>query len=148
MENAQTTTAGGHYWEHFPHVADMGIRGFGGTRAEAFAQAALALTAIICEPEAVKPERQVAIHCEAPDDELLLVDWLNALVYEMAVRGMLFSRFEIEIQGKALTATVWGEAVDRLRHQPAVEVKGATYTELKVFQSGPDLWVAQCVVDV
>ncbi len=28
-------------WEHLPHEADMGIRGFGATKAEAFEQAAL-----------------------------------------------------------------------------------------------------------
>jgi len=147
MENKQTTPSG-RYWEHFPHAADMGIRGFGDTRAEAFAHAALALTAIICKPDAIKPEHPVAIRCEAPDEELLLADWLNALIYEMAVRGMLFSRFEVTIENGVLTATAWGEAVDRLRHQPAVEVKGATYTELRVFQDERGLWVAQCVVDV
>jgi len=34
------------------------------------------------------------------------------------------------------------------RHQPTVEVKGATYTELKVAQDALGQWVAQCVVDV
>jgi len=147
MEDFQTTRSSA-YWEHFPHVADMGIRGFGGTPSQAFAQAALAMTAIICNPEAVTPHQPVAVRCEAPDRELLLVDWLNALIYEMAVRGMLFSRFEIDIEGNVLTATAWGEAVDRHRHEPAVEVKGATYTELRVYRDRRSLWVAQCVVDV
>jgi SHS2 domain-containing protein len=147
MEHMQATPSG-HSWEHFPHAADMGIRGFGDTRAEAFAHAALALTAIICKPDSVKPEQPVTMRCEAPDDELLLADWLNALIYEMAVRRMLFSRFEIAMENGVLTATAWGEAVDRLRHQPAVEVKGATYTELKVYRDERGLWVAQCVVDV
>lgn len=135
-------------WEHFPHVADMGIRGFGASPAEAFAHTALALTAIICPLEAVKAVQPVAIRCEAPDEELLLVDWLNALIYEMAVRRMLFSRFDIAIEQGVLIATAWGETLDRLRHQPAVEVKGATYTELKVSQDAQGKWVAQCVVDV
>ena len=34
-------------WEHFPHDADVGVRGFGATAAEAFEQAALALTAVV-----------------------------------------------------------------------------------------------------
>ena len=135
-------------WQHFPHVADMGIRGFGASCSEAFAQAALALTAIICDPSQVRPAAGIEIHCSAPDRELLLVDWLNALVYEMAIRRMLFSRFDIDIEGNVLNATVWGEIVDRLRHQPAVEVKGATYTELKVGQELDGRWYAQCVVDV
>jgi tRNA nucleotidyltransferase (CCA-adding enzyme) len=37
--------------------------------------------------------------------------------------------------------------VDAARHHPAVEVKGATYTTLRVAQEG-DGWLAQTVVDV
>ena len=126
----------------------MGVRGQGATRAEAFAQAALALTAIITNLAQVAPTEPVTIHCEAPDDELLLVDWLNALVYEMATRRMLFSRFEVEINGTRLHATAWGEPLDIARHRPAVEVKGATYTSLRVAQEPDGRWIAQTVVDV
>jgi tRNA nucleotidyltransferase (CCA-adding enzyme) len=90
----------------------------------------------------------VSITCEAPDDELLLVDWLNAIVYEMATRKMLFSRFVVRFNEHSLHATAWGESVEVVRHQPAVEVKGATYTELSVRQDQQGRWVAQCVVDV
>jgi SHS2 domain-containing protein len=76
------------------------------------------------------------------------VNWLNALIYEMAVRHMLFSRFEVKIDGLRLTATAWGERLDIREHEPAVEIKGATLTELKVAQKANGLWVAQCVVDV
>jgi SHS2 domain-containing protein len=79
---------------------------------------------------------------------LLLVDWLNALVYEMATRRSLFSRFEITLDGDTLRAKAWGEAVDVAKHQPAVEVKGATFTELRVHRNQDGTWTAQCVVDV
>jgi protein archease len=134
--------------EHFPHEADMGIRGFGYTREQAFEQAALALTSVISDPQNIAPRDAVAIHCEAPDQELLFVDWLNALVYEMATRHLLFSRYTVQIDGTRLTATAWGEPLDITRHQPAVEVKGATYTGLRVAQEPDGTWVAQCVVDV
>lgn len=135
-------------WEHFEHAADMGVRGYGDTVAEAFAQAALALTAVITDPATVAPRVHVAIQCQAPDMELLLVDWLNALIYEMATRHMLFSRFDVVVDGFRLTATVWGEVVDVARHAPAVEVKGATYTALRVAREPTGQWCAQCVVDV
>lgn len=136
------------HWEHFPHEADMGIRGFGGTREQAFEQAAIALMSVITEPSAIAPRAEVAIACDAPDDELLLVDWLNAIVYEMATRRLLFSRFDVHIHEHRLTATAWGELLDMARHQPAVEVKGATYTGLRVAREPDGQWVAQCVVDV
>jgi tRNA nucleotidyltransferase (CCA-adding enzyme) len=139
---------GGRYWAHFPHQADMGVRGVGPTREAAFEQIALAMTAVVVDPAQVAPATAVNMRCEAPDDELLLVDWLNALILEMAVRHMLFSRFEVTLDGLRLNATAWGEPVDLDKHQPAVEIKGATYTELKVGRNESGQWVAQCVVDV
>ncbi len=135
------------HWEHFEHVADMGVRGFGPTPAEAFSQAALAVTATICEPDSINPRTAVPFELEDDDLDYLLLDWLNALVYEMATRRMLFGRFEVAIEDGQLRATAWGEPVDVARHQPAVEVKGATLTELSVQQIG-NQWVAQCVIDV
>ncbi|HLA09608.1 MAG TPA: archease [Pyrinomonadaceae bacterium] len=135
-------------WEHFAHEADMGVRGVGVTPAEAFEQAALALTAVVTDPSTVTPSELIEITCGAPDQELLLVDWLNALVYEMATRNMLFGRFEVGINGRRLHGKAWGERVDVARHRPAVEVKGATYTALSVSLDENHNWVAQCVVDV
>ncbi|NGZ11442.1 MAG: archease [Nitrospira sp. LK70] len=135
-------------WEHFPHEADIGVRGIGLTKEAAFEQAGLALTAVITEPTSVASTQALSITCEAPDDELLLVDWLNALVYEMATRKMLFSCFAVRFNNHSLYATVWGEPIEVARHQPAVEVKGATYTELSVKQDEQGRWIAQCIVDV
>ena len=135
-------------WEHFPHQADIGVRGIGVSKAEAFEQAALALTAVVTDPQALRLAEKVEVTCEAPDDELLLVDWLNALVYEMATRKLLFGRFEVFLAGQRLEAQAWGEKIDVARHQPAVEVKGATLTCLRVGQDPGGAWIAQCVVDV
>jgi len=133
-------------WEHFAHGSDIGIRGRGASLDEAFAGAACALTAVVTEVDSVVPSVPVAIHCEARDDELLLVDWIDALIYEMATRHMVFRRFDVQIEDHRLTATAWGEPVDILRHHPAVEPKGATMTALLVRRDVS--WLAQTVVDV
>ena len=138
----------GARWEHYAHEADMGVRGVGATKADAFAQAAYALTAVVTDPTTVAAAQPIAIACAAPDDELLFVDWLNALIYEMATRKLLFSRFEVAIEDAQLHATAWGETVDSARHQPAVEIKGATFTTLRVARAASGEWIAQCVVDV
>lgn len=135
-------------WQTFPHEADVGVRGRGATLGEAFAGAATALTAVLCDPARVAPREPVEIACAAPDVELLLVDWLNALVYEMATRRMLFSRFEVAIADGRLRARAWGEPLAVERHRPAAEVKGASYCELRVAQEADGHWLAQCVVDV
>jgi tRNA nucleotidyltransferase (CCA-adding enzyme) len=134
-------------WEHFPHDADVGVRGFGPTLGTAFEQAALALTAVVTD-HVIADQTEVEVECDAPDVELLFVEWLNAVIYEMAVRRMLFGRFAAHIDGRHLNGTLWGEPVDVRRHAPACEPKGATYTALKVAQDGEGGWSAACVVDV
>jgi len=147
MDAAQGRNTGGH-WEHFSHAADIGVRGYGPTLEEAFAQAGVALTAIVCNPDSVRAAQEVRVQCQAPDRELLLVDWLNAIIYEMATRKMLFARYRVRMSGDGLIGFAAGEPVDRRRHRPAVEPKGATLTELRVARTADGGWLAQCVIDV
>ena len=135
-------------WEHFAHKADIGIRGIGATKEQAFEQAAVAMTAVIARLEEIEPREKVQINCEAGDDELLLADWLNSLLYEMDTRKMLFGRFEVRIESGRLSGAAWGEKMDVARHDPAVEVKAATYTMLSVREDSKGCWTAQCIVDV
>jgi protein archease len=137
------------HWEHFAHDADMGVRGVGASKEEAFEQAALGLSAVVTDLQTVLPTTPIEIECTAPDDELLLVEWLNAITYEMATRRMLFGKFAVRIHdGNQLVGQAWGEAIDPSRHDLAVEVKGATCTDLRVRKDGAGIWHAQCVVDV
>jgi SHS2 domain-containing protein len=135
-------------WELMPHGADIGVCGWGRTKAEAFEQAAIALTAVVTDPATVVPRDLLELTCAAPDDELLLVEWLNGLICEMATRKMLFGKFEVQIDGDRLTGKAWGEPIDIDRHELGVEVKGATCTDLKVVREPSGEWRAQCVVDV
>ncbi len=135
------------HWEHFPHDADMGVRGIGDSKEKAFEQAAVALTAVIAEPATVCANECVELSCEGPDDELLLVNWLNDVIFEMATRKMLFGRYQVSIAGNSLRGKAWGEAMDASKHDLAVEVKGATCTALAVKREN-GAWIAQCVVDV
>jgi len=117
-------------WELYSHDADIGIRGFGSTIGAAFEAIGVALTAAVCEPVTVHARTPVTVRCSAADIESLLYDWVNAIVYEMAVRRMLFSRYEAGIDGHELHGTLWGEPLE-IRRQDA---NGS--------------WVAQCVIDV
>jgi tRNA nucleotidyltransferase (CCA-adding enzyme) len=135
-------------WEQFAHDADLGVRGYGDTLARAFEQTALALAAAVVDPRTVADSELVEIDCEAPNEELLLVDWLNAIIYEMATRNLCFARFAVEIDGRRLHGRAWGEPLDARKHDLGVEAKGATYTALRVAREANGLWLAQCIVDV
>ena len=95
-------------WEHFDHQSDIGVRGLGRSREEAFVQAAQALTAVVTDPARLVARASVRVSCQAPDDEMLLVAWLNAIIYEMATRGMIFGRFTVACLRVACDETgVW-----------------------------------------
>jgi SHS2 domain-containing protein len=135
-------------WEHFPHGADIGVRGWGTDLNTAFAQAALATTAIVADPLLIKPETSIDIRCEATSLEDLFVEWLNAVIFEMSSRQLVFGSFTVATDDHRLSASARGETLDPERHDPGVEPKGATYTMLSVSRREEGVWVAQCVVDV
>ena len=134
-------------WEHYSHTADMGIRGFGESIEQAFANAAVALVAVNVEPEKVLLETKIQITCRDDDIELLFIAWLNNLLYEMSTRKMFFSKFQVEINNGELTGYAWGEKLDLEKHAPGVEIKGISYSDLKVAQENGK-WIAQCIVDI
>ncbi len=135
------------YYETFEHEADIGIRGFGNSVPEAFENAAMALYSVMVNVGAVDHREARTVTVSAPDQELLLVEWLNALLAISDIERLIFSKFEVKIEGTTLTGAAWGEALDRERHEPHVEVKGATYHLLSVKEQD-GRFTAQCVVDV
>ena len=136
-------------YETFEHGADIGIRGIGRTLEEALINAAKALFSLmVINLEEVRPERRVEISAEAEALEELLLDWLNNLLSVASIENLVFSEFGCQIEGKyKLSGWAAGEKIDPDRHELGEEVKGATYSMLKV-EKISDLWVAQCVVDV
>ncbi len=105
-------------WELYSHTADMGIRGFGDTMAQAFESAATALVAVNVDPEKIEQKQKIEVTCHEQDKELLFIAWLNSLIYEMATRKMFFSKFQVTIKNGELTGYAWGEKLDLKKHKP------------------------------
>lgn len=134
-------------YETFDHEADIGIRGYGTTIEESFGNAAIALYSVVVNVDVVRPSEKRELTVSAPDVELLLVEWLNALLSLSDIAHLVFSKFDVKLEGTTLFGSAWGEVLDRERHEPKVEVKGATYHMLSV-KKEEGRYLAQCVVDV
>lgn len=132
-------------WEQFPHGKDIGVRGYGANPDEAFEQAALALAAILTKVP-VDPKIAVTVVCEAADNELLLAEWLDAIIYEMAARRMVFGRFSVTIRGRRLYGTAWGEAA-RAKRDGVLEPR-VTLGEMQITRDATGTWTAGCVVEL
>ena len=134
-------------YETFEHRADIGVRGYGKSLEEAFENGAKAMFSVVVDIEGVRPVETEEISCEAPDTETLFVEWLNNLLSAAHLSGKLFSGFKVEITDNSLKGLAFGERLDKNRHHIMTEVKGATYSNLKVDKED-DMFVAQCIVDV
>ena len=135
-------------YDYFEHQADMGIEGRGSTLEEAFSQAARALFDLMLEIDQVRPLEEISIHCQAHDQEELLVEWLNGLLAQADLEGMALGKFRVDRLGpNELEGRAWGESFDAQRHHPRTEVKAATYAMLFVGQER-DEQVVRCVVDL
>lgn len=136
-------------FETFEHTADVGIRGIGKTVEQAFEEAAKALFSVMVNIKTVKPTKgiKLIIQVGGMEKDGLFVEWLNRLVAEKDISGMMFSKFNVKIGDKQLVGTAWGEQFDHKKHKPKVEVKAATYSQLKV-EKQKGKWIAQCLVDV
>lgn len=139
-------------YEQFEHQADVGIRGYGETLEEAFENGAKAMFSVMVNLERVEPKKEVEIECEAANLEELFIEWLNKLLSEAGIENLVFSDFKIkEIKkvnsGYKLLGLAKGEGLNPEKHEPKVEVKAATYSQLRV-EKKENQYIAQTIVDV
>jgi len=120
-------------FEIIDHTADVGIIAYGAGISQAFSNAARALFSLIIELDSVKEVLYRDIELTASDEESLLVEWLNELIYLFDTEYIIFRRFEVSVLPNArLEARGYGEKVDSSRHRLKTGVKAATYHMLKV----------------
>jgi SHS2 domain-containing protein len=120
-------------FEIMDHTADAGIIAYGTDLKQAFANAAKGLFSLITNLGDVDEALHRDIELTASDQESLLVDWLNELVYHFDTECILFKRFDIiELNNRHLRARGYGEKADNAKHELKTGVKGTTYHMLKI----------------
>ena len=135
-------------WETFEHDADVGLIVYGHDGPELFANAGVALFDLVCELEHVEERARYPLAGEADDVEILLVEWLNELVYLFEGEGVVCRRFVFPLWSETrFRAHAFGEPADPKRHEPRDLVKAATYHGLSVAQL-TDGYEARVILDV
>ncbi len=120
-------------FEIIDHTADVGIVAYGANMEQAFANAAKALFSLIAEPNGVEEVMYQDTELTAPDQESLLVEWLNELIYLFDAENLIFKRFDItELTDTHLKARSYGHKVDSSKDKIKMGVKAATYHMLKI----------------
>lgn len=120
-------------YEQFPHTADIGVRVYGSTLKELFENAAFAMFDIVADLEGLKSETVETFDIKAPDQEQLLVAWLDELLYNFYTKQLIFFKFDIEeLTEDSLKAKVLGRPIGANRNRLRTEIKAATYSDLKI----------------
>jgi len=125
------------HYELIEHTADVGVKAYGKTVAEAFEHAAEAMFDIITDESTIDSIGEYDILLEAPDHEQLLVDWLSKLLFLNDAEDLVFGKFEVTITGNHLSARVFGEKYNNKKHKMGVEIKAVTYYILQVNETAP-----------
>ena len=135
-------------FEFLDHPADIGFRARGSTLEQLFENCALALIAIILDPSEIHGNAQIVLTAEGSDQESLLVNWLNEVLYYVDTKRLAFGSFMVEFPSvEQVRAVARFEARDPLRHPVRLSVKAVTYHQLRVSNVGGK-WVAEVYVDV
>ena len=134
-------------FEVIDHTADVGIIAYGSDLKEAFANSAYGMFSLIADLDVVQEKVSRKVDIQSIDQEALLVDWLNELLYLFDVKHIIFKRFQITaLSQNRLQARVYGEKVDTSRHQLKTAIKAATYHMLKI-ESNEEVKV-QLILDI
>lgn len=132
-------------YEEIDHTADVGIRAYGSSLNELFANAAEGMFSLIVDLDGVKAIGEVEVRLEAEDVVTLLVRWLSELLYLHETQRYLFRLFRVEVRDGSLRATAAGETIDKSRHELRLAIKAVTRHGLTV---DPKKGIAQVIFDI
>lgn len=135
-------------YELFDHTAEVGLRAWGPSPAEAFVAAARGLCSVIVDPATVHARQLRTLRVEAPDAPTLLVHWLNELLFLLDADLFVPADFSIsQWTDTTMIATVRGEEADPARHGFRSTVKTVTFHQLEVVRTDDTCWI-QAILDV
>jgi len=120
-------------FEVIEHTADIGIVAYGADIKQLFANAALGLFNLMADLGNLKEDAKRKVELSAEDIEVLLIEWLNELIYISEVEHIIFKRFDIsELSSNKLRSICFGEKIKPGQRRLKREIKAATYHMLRM----------------
>jgi len=132
-------------YEEIDHTADVGIRAYGSTLNELFANAAEGMFSLIADLESVKPVGEIEVRLAAEDVPTLLLRWLSELLFIHETQRLLLAAFEVQLDGTSLRGRARGETIDKRRHELKLVIKAVTRHRLTV---DPHKGIAEVIFDI
>jgi len=135
-------------FEIIEHPADVGFLAYGATLEELFANAALAMMTLACDPQQLQERESRSIEATGTDYESLLYAWLAEILAIADAEQLFFHRAEVQaVEPERVRGTVFGERYDKERHHAGTYIKAVTYHQL-LAEKTPEGWRARVYLDV
>ena len=135
----------------FDHTGDIGIDIDAPDPGTVLLDAARAFTETITDPAPLEAGDEAELVLAAATLDLLLVDWLNELLYRFETPWWLPRGGEAAAQptdgGWTVRARLVGGRIDPARHEVRVAIKAVTYHALEVRETAAG-WHARVILDV
>ncbi len=117
------------------YMSDALVRSYGSTLEEAFANAAVAMMAVMVDLRGVSAEKlRREVKVEGFDTESLLYNWLEAVLVKKDIDREVFRTAEVKIsksgEGLTIKGTLHGDHADP--HRFKRDVKAVTYHEMSI----------------
>ncbi|MBP1929298.1 SHS2 domain-containing protein [Methanolinea mesophila] len=128
------------------HTADVKLRVEAGTLEELFSEAVRALMATMYG--SVEPgTRAVSVEVHSADLEGLVHDLLSEALFLSDVEEVVFSSARLTIGKDSVSGILLGEPFDPSRHRGGSEVKGISYSGMKIGKED-DTYILDVILDV
>ncbi|MDI1471972.1 MAG: archease [Thermodesulfovibrio sp.] len=128
-------------------AGDIGLRAEGRTLQECFVNAGLGLYSLITDLNQIKQKQQIEIEIAEESIEILLVSYLNELIFQFDAYGFIGNAIDLTIERNTLKALVYGETFDPKKHERRLLIKAATYHNLIIKQENTH-WIAEIIFDI
>ncbi|PIN89588.1 hypothetical protein COU60_03180 [Candidatus Pacearchaeota archaeon CG10_big_fil_rev_8_21_14_0_10_34_76] len=132
------------------HTSEVKFKVRGSSINKVFENIVIAISDFMARGEKIKPVLKKKIKISGEDNESLLYDFLDEIIYLGDAEGFVVSKAHVKIKGKNLEAELLG---DNTNNYPELDhIKAPTYSEMYVKQKvGKDSkkhWEAVFVLDV
>ncbi len=127
---------------------DIGIKAYGKTVSEAYANAGIGMYSLITDISGVDERDSAELELNGDSPEGMLVAYLNELIFRFDTHGFIGRRVEVPyLSGNTIRVMVHGEKFDPDRHERRLLIKAATYHNIKI-ERVDRVWEVEVVFDI
>jgi SHS2 domain-containing protein len=128
------------------HTADVGIEAVGTDFAEALEKASEGLSSIMVNMKEIETFEMKDIFLEADDEELLVVKWLNEILFYFDSESFVCKKVQVKEIKKCdgsykIQGLFFGKCFDPKEDTMLVHVKAVTYHQLSVIKEKDNVMI-------